>query len=80
MKMENQFWFLRDESRNFYYNPDKKKWLERKEYTSCYYSSTFPCRSFRAAKRHLRNHEEIPKGTRFILVSSFVGCDRFLIK
>ena len=90
MKMENQFWFLEydrsnDESyeefnkRQLYYDHNKKKWVGRKEYTGCWYPATFPCRSYRAAKRHLRKHNEIPKGRRFRLCSSFVGCDRYLI-
>lgn len=29
---------------------------------------------------HLRKHDEIPKGTRFVLVSRFVGGDRVLMK
>ena len=91
MKMENQFWFLEydesnDESyeefreKELYYDPNKKKWVNRKEYTGYWHPATFPCRSYRAAKRHLRKHNEIPKGTKFRLCSKFVGFDRYLIK
>ena len=40
----------------------------------------FLCGSYKAALRHLRKHDEIPKGTRFVLVSRFVGGDRVLVK
>ncbi len=36
--------------------------------------------SLRAAKRHLRKHSEIPKGTVFRLNSQYVGFDIYLIK
>ena len=91
MKMENQFWFLeyhRDYDKPFEvfaeeelcYDQNKKKWVKRKEYTGYWWPATFPCRSYRAAKRHLKKHDEIPKGTKFKLVSQFVGFDRWLIK
>lgn len=91
MKMENQFWFLehkREEyeyyrdslGKDLYYDPHKKKWVKREEYTGSWFPATFCCRSYRAAKRHLKNHDEIPKGTKFVLVSSYVGQDRLLTK
>lgn len=95
MKMNNQFWALRfwdgyDKSketfreyrnnRELYYDHDKKKWVNRHEYTGNFYPSDFPCRSYKAALRHLRKHNEIPKGTHFRLVSRFVGQDRILVK
>lgn len=89
MKMENQFWFLEEiswkENHNrkerLFYEFSKKKWVTEDEYTGNWYPSTFPCRSYRAAKRHLRKHNEIPKGTKFRLCSSLVGgFDRYLIK
>lgn len=91
MKIENQFWCLEydrnnnesyDESvsKELYYDLDKKKWVNRKEYTGYWYPATFPCHSYRAAKRHLRKHDEIPKGTRFRLCSKFIGFDRYLTK
>lgn len=39
-----------------------------------------PIRSVKAAIRHIRKHDEIPKGARMILVSSFVGYDVEIIK
>ena len=44
------------------------------------YSSDYSIRSFKAARRHIRKHDEIPKGTKFKLVSRFVGYDRILVK
>lgn len=55
-------------------------YIHRAEYTNNWYPADFPCYSYKAAIRHLRKHDEIPKGTRFLLVSRFVGCDRVLIK
>lgn len=86
MKMNNQFWFLQyDVKQNkneaeLYYDNNKKSWVTRSEYTGNWYPANFPCRSYRAAKRHLRKHDEIPKGTNFRLVSKIVGFDRYLIK
>ncbi|MBU5333589.1 hypothetical protein KQI61_15425 [Anaerocolumna aminovalerica] len=80
MKMENQFWFLEDESRTLYYDHNKKKWVSKEEYTGCWYPATFPCHSYRAAKRHLYKHDEIPKGMKFRLCNRYVGFDRFLVK
>lgn len=80
MKTENQFWFLEDESRTLFYDNNKKKWVKKEEYTGSCYPATFPCHSFRAAKRHLRKHNEIHKGMKFKLVSRFVGRDRFIRK
>lgn len=59
---------------------NKQMWVHRAEYTGYSYPADFPCRSYKAALRHLRNHDEIPKGTQFILVSKFVGQDRILVK
>lgn len=36
--------------------------------------------SIKAAKRHLRKHDEIPKGTRFRLVNQFYAPDVYLTK
>lgn len=91
MKRNNQFWWLRFSNDNLdwekdinqqmlFYDHEKKKWVTRKEYTGHFYPSTFPCRSYKAAKRHLRKHNEIPKGTKFVLASKWVGGDRCLVK
>lgn len=39
-----------------------------------------PIRSVKAAIRHIKNHDEIPVGTRMILASSFVGYDVEIVK
>ena len=82
--MENKFWFLEQEfdrkEDKLYYDPDKKKWVKREEYTGNWWPATFRCRSYKAAIRHLKKHNEIPKGTRFRLVSKFVGFDRWITK
>ena len=88
MKMENQFWDLEEiswkENHNkkerLFYDFNKKLWVKKNEYAGNLYPSTFPCKSYKAAKRHLRKHNEIPKGTKFRLCSRFVGFDRYLIK
>ena len=95
MKRNSGFWFLEydieqipDDVVDPYeffqmelcYDMFKKMWVPRPEYSGAWYPGWFPCRSYRAAKRHLRKHDEIPKGARFVLVSKYVGCDRVLIK
>lgn len=80
MKIENQFWCLEDESRTLYYDHSKKKWVTKSEYTGNWYPATVPVHSYRAAMRHLKNHNEIPKGMKFKLISGLVGFDRLLIK
>lgn len=72
--------------KSLFYNISKGKWmpvdrwcddaeLEDDEWSTCY-----PCKSVRAAKRHLRNHDEIPKGYRFVLMSCWEDCDVVLCK
>ena len=67
-------------NKELHYDHNKKKWVKIEEYTGSWFPATFPCRSYRAAKRHLRKHNEIPKGTKFRLCNKFVGFDRYLIK
>ncbi len=88
------FWFLEYDDSNrgdedfdtyFYekelhYDYNKNLWVHRQEYTGYWYPATFPCHSLKAAKRHLRKHNEIPKGTKFRLVSKYVGFDLYLTK
>ena len=59
------FWFLEYDSSNcgdkeLYYDYNKKLWVHEQEYTSYWYPAIFPCQSLKAAKRHLRKHNEIP--------------------
>lgn len=69
-----------DKKNALYYDLDKKKWVHREEYTGYSYPAIFPCRSYKAAIRHLKKHNEIPVGTKFQLISWIVGQDRYLIK
>ena len=63
-----------------HYDIYKQKWMKYDDYEGYWIPGTAPCRSYKAALRHLRKHNEIPKGTRFRLFSLYAGCDRFLIK
>lgn len=60
------------------------KWVSFKDsssignYTLCTHSG--PIRSVKAAIRHIKKHNEIPKGTSMTLVSSFVGYDVIITK
>lgn len=67
-------------NKELHYDHNKKKWVKLEEYTGSWFPATFPCHSYKAAKRHLRKHNEIPIGTKFRLVNEFVGFDRFLTK
>ena len=40
--------------KELYYDHSKKLWVKRNEYTGSWYPADFPCRSLKAAKRHLR--------------------------
>lgn len=87
MKMENQFWVLEhdyyDKEDELYYCHKTKKWVTKEKYIfngGKWLPSGFPCKSYRAARRHLRKHHEIPVGTKFRLVSKFIGFDRYLVK
>lgn len=48
------------------------------EYSLC--SISKPIRSVKAAIRHVRNHNEIPKGAKMVLMSNFVGHDVVITK
>ena len=63
-----------------HYDMSKKQWVHLNEYTGSWYPATYPCRSLKAAKRHLKKHDEIPKGSKFRFVSKYVGCDIYLTK
>lgn len=59
------------------YDPDQKKWIDA---AGTFGRNWVACRSLRAALRHLRRHDEIPKGVKFMLVSRYIGCDLILTK
>lgn len=86
MKMNNQFYFLKYDTSScnlgeeLYYDENKKKWVTEKDFTGDIYPAAYSCRSYKAAKRHLRKHIEIPTGTRFRLISKWIGYDRYLTR
>lgn len=63
-----------------HYDIYKQKWVNIKDYKGYWLPGAAPCHSYKAALRHLRKHNEIPKGTKFRLVSKFRYCDLYLIK
>lgn len=63
-----------------YFDHYKKLWVKKDEWTGCWYPADYPCRSLKAAIRHLRKHDEIPKGTVFRLVSKYIGGDIYVVK
>ena len=62
---------------------NKKQWV--KDINKCAdnddvsISSTTNCHSVKAAVRHLKNHSEIPKGTKVTLVSRFIGIPNIVL-
>lgn len=86
MKMNNNFiglehlWEDHEWHDWLWYENDTKMWKPVEKCTGWRSSSKSNIHSFKAARRHLRKHDEIPKGTKFRLVSRFVGYDRILVK
>lgn len=86
MKMNNQFIGIEQvyDDQDFedwlWYEYGTKTWKPVKDCDDWYSNNYHGIHSFKAARRHLRKHEEIPKGTLFRLVSRFVGYDRILVK
>lgn len=86
MKMNNNFIGLKQLLGNnewhdwLWYEYESKTWKPVAKCSGWRSSSNCSIHSFKAARRHLRKHDEIPKGTRFRLVSRFVGHDRILVK
>ena len=84
MKRMKQFWFLQAISGSYgnrlFYDMNKKLWVTKEQYSGMDFPATFPCKSYKAALRHLKTHNEITIGTKFKLVSEFIGFDRYLIK
>ena len=65
------------------WSDELNKWIGRYdrpegEYSLC--SMSKPIRSVKAAIRHVRNHSEIPKGAKMVLMSNFDGYDVEIIK
>ena len=94
MKMNHCFWWIEydyanrraDESyydftkRELHYDTQKKRWVKDVEYTGSCYPAVCVCQSYKAALRHVRKHQEIPKGSIMRVVSAYVGCDRYIVK
>ena len=80
MKRNNQFWWLETvDFKGMRYDEVVGKWISYSlKLQNDNPKGWFPCRSYKAAVRHLRKHNEIPKGTKFRLVSPYN--DRYLVK
>lgn len=70
---------------NLWFDENDNKW---KTYEECLehldnnesFSNYAYVFTYKAAKRHLRKHKEIPVGTKFLLSSLYIGQDRILTK
>ena len=62
--------------RFLYYDRDLKRWTADPINN---YDYSIPCHSLRAALRHIKRHNEIPKGWRFRLVNKYVDGDNYII-
>ena len=69
-------------TKDLWWCPKLRRWTTIKEAIENRYSyqSWVNVNSVRAAKAHVRRHNEIPKGTKLILCSNFVGCDVYITK
>ena len=68
---------------DLWWNETKKKWgtfTEFKETHDSYGTHKENVTSLKAAMRHIRKHDELPKGTKVRLCSNFVGCDVIITK
>ncbi len=68
---------------DLWWNDTKKKWgtfTEFKETHDSYGTHLHNITSLKAAKSHIRKHDELPKGTKVRLCSNFVGCDVIITK
>lgn len=79
MKMRNQFYGLTPCGAYLWYCEEVKQWKPIDEATMPF-SNYYDCHSYKAAKRHLRKHTEIPAGTKFWLSNRWCGYDRALTK
>ena len=84
MKVNKYFWCLESLDRDLVYDFREEIWKKRNECNNT--KSNFSCygkgeiKTFKAAKSHIRRHNEIPKGTHFRVVSQYIGFDRYIIK
>ena len=84
MKMRNQFVFLEPPIGSNLWNDRRdgkwKPWEECVKGEDVAYGDFVGMRSYKAAKRYMRKHDEIPKGMKFRLCSRWIGYDRELVK
>lgn len=86
--MEKRYYFglqnIGERGNDLWWWEKKKKWANWKEIVKDkdygYYCSTYHVNTLRAAIAHLKRHNEIPKGTKFRLISQYIGKDRILTK
>ena len=78
MKMNSQFFGLTNFC-GLWYSEANRKW-EPIEDVQVPFGNYVHIHSFKAARRYMRKHDEIPKGMKFRLSSRFVGYDRELVK
>lgn len=72
MKRKTQFWWLEPEERYVYvWDKINNKWSYIEDLNGNYYKGEIPCRSLKSAKRHLKKHDEISVGMKFVLVGRF---------
>lgn len=84
MKINKYFDFLESLNNNLVYDFKEEMWKKHDECHNAH--SHFSCwgkgkvKTFKAAKAHIRRHNEIPKGTRFRVVNKYIGFDRYVTK
>ena len=69
--------------KSLWWNDTLKKWgtfEEFKDTKTNYGTHKDWTTSVKAALRHIRKHDELPKGTKVRLCSNFVGCDVIITK
>ena len=79
MKMNNQFFGITPLHGDLWYCEELKEWRNTQD-AEAPFSNYVHVLSFKAARRHIRKHKEIPDGTKFLLASRWVGYDRVLVK
>lgn len=73
--LSSRFMGITHYEENLWWSYDYKKWttLEECMKSKDGASNTVPCRSFKAFKKHLKNHPELKVVDEVILVSRFIG-------
>lgn len=63
-----------------YWSNNDKKWVDSNGYCGKISSHNTDIKNLKQAIRHIKRHDEIPKGTRMVLESRFKGFDIVIIK